>query len=57
MRKHSRCVNGISDNDMRYPELHKKHSNVDWDIIMHKLPKDGAERAAWINGILKDGKQ
>ena len=33
---------GICDNDMQYPELHKKHSNVDGDIIMHKLPKDGA---------------
>ena len=30
---------------MQYPELHKKHSNVDGDIIMHKLPKDGAVRA------------
>ena len=46
MRKHSRCVIGICDNDMRYQELHKKHSNVDGDIIMHKLPKDGAVRAA-----------
>ena len=24
MGKHSRCVIGIWDNDMRYPELHKK---------------------------------
>ena len=39
---------------MRYPELHKTQSNVDGDIIMHKLPKDGAARAAWINAILKD---
>ena len=31
--------------NMQYPELHKKHSNVDGDIIMHKLPKDGAVRA------------
>ena len=52
MRKHSRCAIGICDNDMRYPELHKKQSNVDGDIIMHKLPKDGVVRA-----ILQDRKQ
>ena len=46
MGKYSRCVTGICDNDMRHLELHKKHSNVDGDIIMHKLPKDGAVRAA-----------
>ena len=46
MRKHFRWVIGIYDNDMRYPELHKKHSNVDGDIIMHKLPNNGAARAA-----------
>ena len=57
MGKYSRCVTGICDNDMRYLELHKKHSNVDGDIIMHKLPKDGAVRAAWINAILKERKQ
>ena len=57
MRKHFRCVTGICENDMRYPKLHKKHSNVDGDIIMHKLSKDGAVRAAWINAILKDRKQ
>ena len=57
MGKHSRCVIDICDNDMQYPELHKKHSNVDGDIIMHKLPKDGAVKAAWINTILKGRKQ
>ena len=40
MGKHSRCVIGICDNGMQYPELRKKHSNVDGDIIMHKLKKD-----------------
>ena len=30
---------------------------MDGDIIMHKLPKDGAVKAAWINTILKDRKQ
>ena len=53
MGKHSRCVFDICDNDMQYPEQHKKHSNVDRDIIMHKLPKDGAAKAAWITTILK----
>ena len=57
MEKHSRCVIDICDNNMQYPELHKKHSNVDGDIIMHKLPKDGAIKAAWINTIPKGRKQ
>ena len=57
MGKHSRCVIGICNNDMRYPELHKKHSNVDGDIIMHLLPKDGAVIVALINAILKSVKQ
>ena len=41
------------DNDMRYPELHKKHIDADGNIVWHKLPKDGVIRAAWINVILK----
>ena len=57
MGKHSRCIIGISGNDMRYQELHKKLSNVDEVIIMHILPKDGTVRAAWINAMLKDVKQ
>ena len=57
MGKHSRCLIGICDNDMQYPELHKKHKNVDGDIIMHKLPKNGAVKAACINPILKGRKQ
>ena len=43
-------------NDMQYPDLHKNHSNVDGDIIISKLPKDGSVRAAWINAKLKDRK-
>ena len=46
MGKHCRCAVGICDNNMRYPELHKKDSNVDGDTIMHKLLEDGAVRAA-----------
>ena len=57
MGKHSRCVIGICDNGMQYPELHKKHSNVDGDIIIHKLPKDEAVKVAWINTIFKGRKQ
>ena len=56
MRKHSRCVIDICDNDMQYPELHKKHSNMDGDI-MHKLLKDGVVKAAYIKTILKGRKQ
>ena len=56
MGKHSRCVTDICDNDIQHPQLHKKHSNVDGDIIMHKLPKDTAVKAAWINIILKGRK-
>ena len=46
MGKHCRCVIDMCDNDMEYPELHKKHSNVDlmWSCI--KLPEDGAVKAA-----------
>ena len=47
MGKHSRCAIDICDNDIQYLELHKKHCNVDRDIIMYKLPKDGAVKAAW----------
>ena len=57
MGKHCRCAIGKCVNDMQYPELHIKHINVDGDIIMHKLPKDGAVRAVWINATLKDRKQ
>ena len=46
MGKHSRCVIDIFHNYMQYPELHKKHSNVDGDIIIHELRKDGAVKAA-----------
>ena len=56
MGKHSRCVADICDNYMWYLELHKIHSNLDEDIIMHKLPKDGFVRAACINTTLKGRK-
>ena len=52
MGKYSRCVIGIGDNDMQYLELNKQHSIVDEDIIMHKLPKDGAAKDARIKAIL-----
>ena len=35
----------------------KKHGNVDGNIIMRKLPKDGAVRTACINAMLRDRKQ
>ena len=57
MGKYSRCVIGMCNNDMRCPELHKKHSNAYGDTIIHILPKDGAVKAAWINAVLKVAKQ
>ena len=57
MGKHSRCVIDICGNHMQYTELHKKSSNVEGDIIMHKLPKDGAVKAASIKTILTGRKQ
>ena len=57
MGKHSRCVTGICDIGMRYQELQKQHSDVDEDIIMHKLPKGGSVRTARVNAILKDREQ
>ena len=41
---------------MQYPELHKKYSNVDGDVIMHKLPKDGAVKVACIKTKLEGRK-
>ena len=43
---HSRCAYGTCENDMPYLELHKSHSNVDGDMIMDIIPKDGTVRAA-----------
>ena len=57
MGKLSRYVIGVFDKDMQYPELPKKHSNVDGDIIMQKLPKYGAVKAVWTNTLLKGRKQ
>ena len=57
MEKHSRCVIDICDNGMQYPGLHEKHSNVDGYTIMHKVQKDGAVKAEWINTKLKERKQ
>ena len=46
MGKLSRYVIGVFDKDMQYPELPKKHSNMDGNVIMQKLPKCGAVKAA-----------
>ena len=53
MGNNSRCVIGICDNGMRCPELHKKHSNVHGDMIMHKFKIDGSVKTLWINAIIK----
>ena len=55
--RYSRCVIDICANEMQHLELHKKRSNVDRDIVMYKLPKDGAVKAAWISTMLKGRKQ
>ena len=57
MGKHSRCVTGICLNDMQLPELHKKHSNINGDTIMHKLVEDETVKNAWTHAILKGRKQ
>lgn len=41
---------------MWYPELYRKHNNVDRDTAMHKLLNDEAVRAVWIHTILKSRK-
>ena len=45
MGSNSRCVIGICDNGMRWPELHKNHGNVRGDMIMHKFKIDGSVKA------------
>ena len=57
MRKHSWCVTDICHNDLQYPELHKKHSIVDGDIIMQKLSQDRAVKTAWMKTWFKCRKQ
>ena len=57
MGKHCYCYCVIGVCDMRYPELCKKHNNVDGDIVTHKSRKDGAVTAGWIKSILKGRKQ
>ena len=57
MEKHSRCVTGICLNGIQPQELHKKHSNVNGDTIMHKLLEDGTVKNAWTHAILKGRKQ
>ena len=56
MGKNSRCVNGVCNNDKRYPQHYVKHSIVKGDIIMHVLPKDETVRKTWVQQILKGTK-
>ena len=53
MGSNSRCVIGICDNGMRWPELHKNHGSVRGDMIMHKFKIDGSVKAVWTNAIIK----
>ena len=52
MGKHSRFVIGICYNENAIPRA-EKHSNVNGDIIMHKLHNDGPVWEAEIKAILK----
>ena len=56
MGKHSRLLLVYMTMTCDNPELHKKYGKVDGNIIMHKLPKHGAVKAAWINAILNGRK-
>ena len=57
MGKHSRLLLVYMTMTCDNPELHKRYDKVDGNIIMHKLPKHGAVKAAWINAILNGRKQ
>ena len=46
MGEHSSCVIDICHNNTQYPELYKKHSNEDGDIMLQKLSKDRAVKTA-----------
>ena len=52
MGKHSRCVTDICDNDMQYPELHKKRRYHQAQITQRWSCK-----SARINTILEGRKQ
>ena len=56
MPKHSRYVVGVCDNDKRYPEGMITHSNVEENIVMHKLSLNETRRKALINQIGKGRK-
>ena len=46
MGKHSRLLLVYMTMTCDNPELHKRYDKVDGNIIMHKLPKHGAVKAA-----------
>ena len=56
MPLHSRCVVGICDNDKRFPNKMVKHSYVQGDIKIHKLPVNNQIKRAWIAQVSKERK-
>ena len=44
MKKNSRYVISICNNDKRYPQHHVKYSNVKGNIMIHPLPKEETVR-------------
>ena len=53
MPLHSRCVVRVCDNDKRFPDKMIKHSNVQGDIKLHKLPVNNERKRAWIAQVSK----
>ena len=56
MSLHTRCVVGICANEKRFPDKMIKHSNVQGDVKMHKLPVDNERKRAWIAQVSKERK-
>ena len=52
-----RCVVGICNNDKRYPERYRIHSNVtSGKLCFHKLPADERTKKSWIHAVSKGRK-
>ena len=56
MPLHSRCIVGVCDNDKQFSDKKIKHSNVQGDITMHKLPVNNERKRAWIAQVSKGRK-
>ena len=49
----TRCVVGVCDNGKRFPDKMIRHSSVQGDIKMHKLPVNNERKRAWIAEVSK----